>query len=270
MREHYFRGGYQCKSCSRCFSSDAAREQHRDTVHYDYHIKSNPRYYYSDEGGSDSEEDDVIELYRSNAHSFAQQRQVSQASFECLSCSQTFYSFIEREQHRKAAHPDDKKHECPYCHNRHVSASAVIMHLESGGCRSQANRQCVDEHIFSATSRTSSLAGALVTRNNAPKFEPIAFYRGTEESKNSKGYYECYFCPGMEFRLLKQLNQHLESPKHSNRTPGFYKCPTCGTQTQTLSGLTQHAEMGSCGLRRDSRVKGALESLTNGMRQISI
>lgn len=72
----------------------------------------------------------------------------------------------------------------------------------------------------------------------------------------------------MDFATLSQLNQHLESPKHSNRTPGMYTCPKCQTKAQTLSGLIQHAEMGGCGVRREARVQGALEGLTQGMKQL--
>lgn len=266
MRETYFKGGFQCEHCSRCFSSYRAREQHCENSHHDYNSSCHS---YSDEDQQyDSDDSDVIELRRPAMTTVYSVQQASQGGFNCLSCSRTFSNFIAREQHRKAVHPDDRNHHCPFCNSRHVSSSAVVQHLESGGCRSQANRQCVDEHIFQATNNTSSLAGALVTRN-ARQFEPITFYRATEKALNDRGNYECYFCPGMEFRLLKQLNQHLESPKHSKRTPGFYACPTCGIKTQTLSGLIQHAEMGSCGIRRDSRVQGALESMTNGMRQIS-
>ncbi|KAJ9114227.1 hypothetical protein QFC22_005679 [Naganishia vaughanmartiniae] len=236
--------------------------QHRNAVH--------PGETSSDEDSNEEDKDeDVIELYRANDTSISCFQRNSSDDFNCLSCSRAFSTFGAREQHRKAVHPDDKNHDCPFCSSRHVSASAVVQHLESGGCRSQASRQCVDEHIFRATTGTgSSFAGTLVPHNRQ-SFEPITFYQATEKAINSRGFYECYFCPGLEFHLLKQLNQHLESPKHSNRTESLYACPTCGSRVQTLSGLIQHAEMGSCGIRRDSRVQGALESMTSGMRQIS-
>lgn len=48
----------------------------------------------------------------------------------------------------------------------------------------------------------------------------------------------------------------------------MYTCPKCQVGMQTLSGLIQHAEMGGCGVRRDVRVQGALEGLTQGMKQL--
>lgn len=189
--------------------------------------------------------------------------------FSCRSCNQAFNTFRQLEQHRLSEHRDIKNHTCPFCASRHASLSAVTAHVESGACPSGANRHCVDERIIRATTGSSSggVAKAIVPRGAiAPG--PPTIYQATEKSRNMYGRYECYFCPNMDFPTLKQLNQHLESPKHSKRTPGMYKCPRCQTVTQTLSGLIQHAEMGNCGVRRDVRVQGALEGLTQGMKQL--
>jgi hypothetical protein len=98
----------------------------------------------------------------------------------------------------------------------------------------------------------------------------LTVYRATELALNEYGLYECYFCPGLDFPYIQQLNQHLESPKHSKRSDtGLYTCPRCQHYSQTLSGLIQHAEMGKCGIRKDPKVKNAMDSLTSNMRLLA-
>lgn len=192
----------------------------------------------------------------------------SPPDFPCRSCKQAFNTFRQLEQHRLTDHPEIKNNACPFCGSRHASLSAVTAHIESGACPSGANRHCVDERIIQATTGSSSgVANAIVPRG-AISPGPPTIYQATERARNNYGRYECYFCPNLDFSTLSQLNQHLGSPKHSKRAPGMYTCPKCHMPTQTLSGLIQHAEMGNCGMRRDTRVQGALEGLTQGMKQL--
>jgi hypothetical protein len=71
--------------------------------------------------------------------------------------------------------------------------------------------------------------------------------------------YACYLCP-RSFDHLNQLEQHINSPKHTIRDQKLYACPlpSCIRQFQTLSGLVQHAEMSGCpiGRVRDIRWDG--------------
>ncbi|GHJ87008.1 hypothetical protein NliqN6_3410 [Naganishia liquefaciens] len=163
-----------------------------------------------------------------------------------------------------------RTHACPFCKKSHVSLSTVVAHLEAGKCTSGANRQLVDQFIWRSTRGANATAGALVKRsNNAPTLEPLMAYQATELSRNMYGRYECYFCPGLDFPYLAQLNQHLASPKHSKRpTSGLYTCPQCSKATETFSGLIQHAEMGKCGIRKNLAVQNALDTLTTKMNQL--
>jgi len=73
------------------------------------------------------------------------------------------------------------------------------------------------------------------------------------------GYCTCIECS--ELKTLERLNQHLQSPRHEDK---IYRCPKsdCRTEFVTLSGLCQHVEGGSCGVRMFKRVRDVMESLT--------
>ncbi|KAJ9111319.1 hypothetical protein QFC20_002610 [Naganishia adeliensis] len=248
---HKDRIHHYCVPCDRLFRNENGLQNHLNTAAvHTYQARSTTTY-----------SREIIPLYTTFEIA-------PPPDFPCRSCNQAFNAFRQLEQHRLTYHREIKNHACPFCGSRHASLSAVTAHLESGACPSGANRHCVDERIIRATTGTSSgVANAIVPRGAVPPGPPT-IYRATEMARNSYGRYGCYFCPGMDFATLYQLNQHLESPKHSNRTPGMYTCPKCQTKTQTLSGLIQHAEMGGCGVRRDARVQVALEGLTQGMKQL--
>jgi hypothetical protein len=76
---------------------------------------------------------------------------------------------------------------------------------------------------------------------------------GTERSWNGEEY-ECFLCGGT-FETLARLNKHLESPRHADK---IYRCPKpdCRAEFRTMSGLCQHVEGGSCGVRTFGRVPG--------------
>lgn len=109
-----------------------------------------------------------------------------------------------------------------------------------------------------------------VGNEKPPRLDPYQKYMATEDTKNADNRYDCHFCPGLDFSTLKQLNQHLQTPKHSNRIPGLYTCPGCKNEMQTLSGLLQHVDMAGCRVRKNAEVRDALESLMEGLGSLSL
>lgn len=99
---------------------------------------------------------------------------------------------------------------------------------------------------------------------------PSATYRATNRSWNGVAF-ECPLCD-REFTHLSQLNQHLSSPKHTKRDEKLYICkhPACQTKFETLSGLIQHVENGSCGMKNVKPAKDVLLGLQLGFSQIRI
>lgn len=88
--------------------------------------------------------------------------------------------------------------------------------------------------------------------------------------------YECFFCHRL-FSSLSALNQHLSSPRHQYETfrqletgCKMYKCPNseCARGFLALSGLVQHVEFGSCGVRQFRGVMNTIENVMGNMRRI--
>jgi hypothetical protein len=96
---------------------------------------------------------------------------------------------------------------------------------------------------------------------------PSATTWATELSRNGD-VYECFLC-NATFRTLSRLNQHLQSPRHEDK---IYRCPKadCRTEFVTLSGLCQHVEGGSCGVRMFRRVRDTMDSLTRGFNMLTV
>jgi hypothetical protein len=136
--------------------------------------------------------------------------------------------------------------DCPFCKGRFATASAVIIHLESGRCSSGWDRQKINEAI-----RKLDRNNIITNANRMITYETTETI-ATDRAWN--GYnYECYFCT-REFNTLRALNQHLKSPAHEQN---MYRCPKsgCGKNYKLLSGLVQHVESESCGLMRFSQVQ---------------
>ena len=89
----------------------------------------------------------------------------------------------------------------------------------------------------------------------------------TERSWNGEAY-ECFLCHST-FDTLARLNQHLQSPRHEDK---IYRCPKsdCATKFVTLSGLCQHVEGGSCGVRTFRRARDGMDGLMRGFDSLSV
>lgn len=262
-----------CACCSRRFGSQPTAATHKNAVHHycgpcarlfgdanglQNHIDNAAAHNYQPRSNVFASATVIVPVYGSLVVTRAPE-------FSCIHCTDGFDTFYEVDCHRLNYHSDIKNHACPFCSFRHASLSAVTAHFDSGGCPGGANRQCVDQRTIGATVNNCFGVGRVIVPRRSAPIGPTITYSTTEMARNSRDRYGCYFCPGMDFATFSQLKQHLESPKHSKRTPGMYTCPMCRIKTQTLSGLIQHAEMGGCGVRKDARVQGALEGLTQGM-----
>ena len=89
----------------------------------------------------------------------------------------------------------------------------------------------------------------------------------TERSWNGEAY-ECFLCGGT-FETLARLNKHLQSPPHAQK---IYRCPKsdCRTEFATLSGLYQHVEGGTCGVRVFRQVRDVMGSLTREFNTLTV
>jgi hypothetical protein len=145
-----------------------------------------------------------------------------------------------------------------------VSRSAMVLHLESGGCRSGVNRRIVDRYVreYDRTNVITNPARLLTAGSS----NEVTYYASSAAWNGSS--YECYLCH-TGFRTLPSLNQHLASPRHQEKV---YFCPlsSCCVEFTTLSALCQHIESERCGVGRFERVQNAMDSIVGRMGRLTM
>ncbi|KAH7924474.1 hypothetical protein BV22DRAFT_505510 [Leucogyrophana mollusca] len=177
----------------------------------------------------------------------------------CALCRRTFESSSNLRNHLNSSTHVAKHVDCPFngCSMSFVSKSAVVLHLESGACRSGANRFAVDRYIREVD-RTNIITdpSRLLTSGD---YENVQ-YSATGAAWNGRAY-ECIICHS-EFRALDDLNRHMASPRHQDKV---YRCPldTCCAHFVTLSGLGQHIESEKCGVSKFKAISDAMDNLWN-------
>ncbi|KAI9645340.1 hypothetical protein NHQ30_006076 [Ciborinia camelliae] len=247
-----------CQPCGRYFSSQNGYNQHVENSNAHRNVESSDSSNYAYYPSDDEEPD-----------------------FECDGCYKHFWSTNDRENHHVSAHGDryckpckrmfmsannliqhqhSKIHmglsiKCPFCSTQYPTASALIIHLESGRCPSGMNRERINAEI-----RRLDRNHVITTRQIEYPSSPSTSI-ATERSWN--GY--CYECPlcSSEFNTLPSLNAHLRSPFHEQK---IYRCPgpKCGREFKLLSGLVMHVESESCGVMRFQNVqRGAKSGIAN-------
>ncbi|KAJ7800778.1 hypothetical protein B0H14DRAFT_2218195, partial [Mycena olivaceomarginata] len=98
-----------------------------------------------------------------------------------------------------------------------VSRSALILHLESGGCKSGADRQKINRYVCEYdTQNVITNPACLLTCGDDSEITYVASARAWNGTA-----YECYLCHGC-YRTLAALNQDLNSPRHQEK---IYICP---------------------------------------------
>jgi hypothetical protein len=155
------------------------------------------------------------------------------------------------------------------CNKSFVSPAALTLHFEAGTCPSGMTREQLNRLVVRAdtnnyiTNPNRLLTGPLGWNEPPP---PTTMW-ATERSWNGVAY-ECFLCNGT-YRQLAHLNQHLQSSRHLEK---IYRCPKsdCGTEFATLSGLCQHVEGGSCGVRKFRKVRDTMEGLMTGFRMLTV
>lgn len=145
---------------------------------------------------------------------------------------------------------------------RLVSRSALILHLESSGCKSGADRQTINRYVRQYDTKN------IIT--NPPRLLTVGTsdvtYVASARAWNGSAY-ECYLCHA-GFRTLTALNQHLASPRHQEK---IYVCPlnVCRQHFPTLSGLCQHIESECCSVAKFKIVQNTMDDLMGKMRRLT-
>ena len=169
-------------------------------------------------------------------------------------------------QHANSSIHRSKDVACPFrgCGLKFVSRSALVLHLESGSCRSGMNRATVVKYVRQYdTNNIITDPSRLLTSGTAS--DNIQYY-ASDRSWNGNDY-ECYLCH-RNYASLKALNQHLGSPIHQDK---IYICPAsnCRTRFTTLSALCQHIESEKCGVSMFKAVQHTMDSVLGQMPRLT-
>lgn len=157
--------------------------------------------------------------------------------------------------------------QCPFtnkCGATFSSRSALLSHLESGSCKSGANRTMIAKFVIQYD-KTHIVTNP--TRLLTYEPQNAVTYIASERAWNGWAY-ECYFCH-RDFGSLPQLNTHLASPRHAEK---IYRCPlpSCLHSSSLLSALVQHIESQKCGVSRFHAVQQTMDGIFNKMEQLTM
>jgi hypothetical protein len=266
-----------CVQCDRFLPSNAARLQHR--MH-------SPSHHFCEDCEQDFDDDEDLTKHKETVHNWCDMCNTNIAAsldlgqhrvdvhHYCIRCPRYFQSADNLRQHLKSAKHTLKSLICPMygCSAGFVSLSALIAHVESGGCPSRVTRRDVDRLALRL-----DVNGIITDRkdNNRPEVQNNNMY--TLDNRNhpkqvinyadQRAYngasYQCFLCPET-FRALPHLNAHLASSKH---IPGanVYICPCpphwCETKFGSLSALMRHIEDEKCAVRRLGYVEKAIREI---------
>ncbi|KAG1848530.1 hypothetical protein DFJ58DRAFT_796191 [Suillus subalutaceus] len=247
LKEHYVQSPYHhyCQYCDDHFDSASDLQDHYEGEHA--YCSSCHKVFKNDFG-----------LHEHNRQ--------KHADVYCIECKRLFRSPSNLQSHLNSSTHRSKDTICPFngCGLGFINNSALILHLESGSCRSGVNRRVVDNWV--RTNDRSNLItnpARLITAGERAYVKLIA----TEQSWNGQAY-ECVLCH-TQFRTLMDLNRHLASPRHQEKV---YRCPlsTCQAHFVSLSGLCQHIESERCGVTKFRAVQDAMNNLFAGVARITI
>lgn len=181
--------------------------------------------------------------------------------------SNTFPLLFTQHLNSSVHRPKDVK--CPFkCGASFVSRSALVLHLENGGCSSGMTRSQVDKYVrqFDTNNIITDPSRLLTGGSSSSSSQEITLI-ATERSWNGSAY-QCVLCYH-PFRTLHALNQHLASPKHKDKV---YICrgAECGLRFNALSGLVQHVESDKCGVGRLRFVQNTMDSVLGQMGRLTM
>ncbi|KAF2752916.1 hypothetical protein EJ05DRAFT_422990, partial [Pseudovirgaria hyperparasitica] len=224
---------FECETCDRRFHSQNAATQHmNDKGHWAPQIKCEicDRRFHNQ--NSANQHMDALNHWKSKY---------------CGACDRGFTNENNLEMHLSSSIHRGTQVQCHFCKGPFTSASG-LSHLESASC-SRANN-LNREKIYRAIRNRDS--GGIITMEiiEYPEFETQNIATGATWNGFS---YECYLCH-REFDTVRQLNQHLGSPAHSQK---LYHCSNgkCGSEFVSLAALFNHLESESCNLVRFEKVQ---------------
>jgi Zinc-finger double-stranded RNA-binding/Zinc-finger of C2H2 type len=189
----------------------------------------------------------------------------------CTDCQRSFQSESNLRHHLNSRVHRPANVRCPGrdCNRTFVSYAALVLHFESGTCPSRMTREQLNRFVVRVDTNNYITNPARLLTGPLGRSEPPASTVTWATGRSWNGYaYQCFLC-NRTFDTLPRLNQHLQSPVHQDK---IYRCPKsdCRIEFVALSGLCQHVEGGSCGVRMFRQVRDVMDSLTMGFNTLTM
>lgn len=266
LEEHWFKSSshFYCQECDEHFDDDDELEDHLEDNHFYCSTCSQVSLTVDRDVRSHSTLRTQLFTTEDGLH-----QHNSRKHWYCASCRRLFQTENNLHTHLRSSAHQPRRLRCPgsRCKASFITEAGLVLHCESGACRSGVTRRAVDR-VVTSVDRGNIITDPtkMIEALNAPITEIWA----TSQSWNGKAF-ECILCH-REFTDLTRLNQHLHSPAHENTK---YLCPPawngCKTQFKTLSGLMQHVESETCGVAKfKQRFKNVVHDVTTGMGMLSL
>ncbi|ESK85451.1 proteophosphoglycan 5 [Moniliophthora roreri MCA 2997] len=249
LKEHWVQSSVHpyCQVCDRHFDDDGELFDHYETNHW--YCRKCQRFF-------------------ANEYGLSEHRRQSPNHHYCADCKRDFNSANNLRAHRQSSVHQPRNVMCPFkgCGQGFVSNSALVLHLENGGCPSGVDRATVNR-VVRQYDRNNVITDPSRLIAGARGLEQTTKYSASEAAWNGRAY-ECYLCH-KGYRSLNALNQHLASPAHQEKV---YRCPlsTCRISFTTLSALCQHIESQRCGVSKFRQVQRAIDGVFGGMRLLTV
>ncbi|EMD61791.1 hypothetical protein GGP41_002699 [Bipolaris sorokiniana] len=267
--------GNECEMCDREFGSQQAAIQHMDALDHwasrfecdtcdrEFFTQRSADQHMDDKGHWEPQFGCETCDKRFRSQLYANQHMNALNHYKrhcCCDCAKTFQSENALRMHLNSSSHRGKNVACPLCKTAFTSASGLSHHLETSSCPQAGNLNY--RTIFQAISLRDCnglLTNKLLTY---PDF-------GTQNVASSAAWndsnYECYLCH-REYNTLQALNQHLNSPAHSEK---LYHCPnrSCNHQFSCLASLFNHLESESCKFVRFEKVQKQVPNFITGQQK---
>jgi hypothetical protein len=186
----------------------------------------------------------------------------------CRDCNQHFQNENNLTTHLNSSIHCPRDIDCLFrCGKSFVRHSALILHLEAGGCSSGMDRESVNNFIRQHNRSHRNTDASRTITSGSSSDEDITYTTATRASWNGSGF-ECNLCNNV-YPNLNRLNQHLSSPIHQ---PKIYICPAhrSSGRFSTLSGLYQHVESKACSDPQLRPVQATMDMLLGDMGRLTL
>ncbi|EOA85963.1 hypothetical protein ACJQWK_02863 [Exserohilum turcicum] len=238
---------FECKTCGKRFRTQDSADQHmRDTGHPKLQFKCETCNRRFGSQSSVNQHMSALDHYK---------------RYYCYDCAKAYQDDNSLKMHWNSSIHRGKNVTCLFCKAAFTSASGLSHHLETSSC---LQARSLSHRIIFNTISLRDCNGLLTNKLLTDPDDDTQ--NGASNAAWNGSDYECYLCH-REYNTLQALNQHLNSPAHSEK---LYHCPnrSCNRQFGRLASLFNHLESESCNFVRFEKVQKHVHNFITGQQKL--